>query len=55
MTALTVRRRKFSTVHAEWTKMRTAPGTIWLLAAAIVLTVAVSTAATAASRCPAGA
>ncbi len=40
---------------AEWTKLRTSPGTIWLLAAAVVLTVAVSTAATAATRCPAGA
>ena len=44
-----------TTLRAEWTKLRTAPGTIWLLAAAIVLTVAVSTAATAATRCPAGA
>ncbi len=41
-------------LHAEWTKLRTVPGTVWLLAAAIVLTVAVSTAATAATRCPAG-
>jgi hypothetical protein len=30
------------------------PGTVWLLAASIVLTVAVSTAATAATRCPVG-
>lgn len=30
------------------------PGTIWLLAATMVLTVAVSTAATAATRCAAG-
>ena len=44
-----------TTLRAEWTKLRTAPGTIWLLAAAIVLTVAVSTAATAATRCPVGA
>jgi ABC-2 type transport system permease protein len=42
-------------LRAEWTKLRTAPGTIWLLAATIVLTVAVSTAATAATRCPASA
>jgi ABC-2 type transport system permease protein len=50
------RRRKFGTaLHAEWTKLRTAPGTIWLLAATIVLTVAVSTAAATATRCPAGA
>jgi ABC-2 type transport system permease protein len=45
----------YTTLRAEWTKLRTAPGTIWLLAATIVLTVAVSTAATAATRCPAGA
>jgi ABC-2 type transport system permease protein len=30
------------------------PGTVWLLAATIVLTVGVSTAAAAATRCPAG-
>jgi ABC-2 type transport system permease protein len=41
-------------VHAEWTKLRTVPGTAWLLAATIVLTVAVSTAAAAATRCPVG-
>jgi hypothetical protein len=33
---------------------RTVPETIWLLAATMVLTVAVSTAATAATRCAAG-
>jgi ABC-2 type transport system permease protein len=48
------RRRKFNTVRAEWTKLRTVPGTIWLLAATIVLTVGVSTAAAVATRCPAG-
>jgi ABC-2 type transport system permease protein len=42
-------------LHAEWTKLRTAPGTGWLLAATVALTVAVSTAAAAATRCPAGA
>jgi ABC-2 type transport system permease protein len=42
------------TLHAEWTKLRTVPGTVWLLAATMVLTVAVSTAAAAATRCPAG-
>jgi ABC-2 type transport system permease protein len=41
-------------MRAEWTKLRTVPGTAWLLAATIVLTVAVSTAAAAATRCPAG-
>jgi ABC-2 type transport system permease protein len=40
-------------LHAEWTKLRTAPGTIGLLFAAAVLTVAVSVAAAAATRCPA--
>jgi ABC-2 type transport system permease protein len=41
-------------LRAEWTKLRTVPGTVWLLAATVVLTVAVSTAAAAATRCPAG-
>jgi ABC-2 type transport system permease protein len=41
-------------MRAEWTKLRTVPGTAWLLAATIVLTVAVSTAEAAATRCPAG-
>jgi ABC-2 type transport system permease protein len=40
-------------LHAEWTKLRTAPGTFWLLSAAVALTVAVSAAAAAATRCPA--
>jgi ABC-2 type transport system permease protein len=39
-------------LHAEWTKLRTAPGTIWLLLAVIALTAAVSAAATAAITCP---
>ena len=41
-------------LHAEWTKLRTLPGTPWLLGALILLTVAVSTAATAAATCPSG-
>jgi ABC-2 type transport system permease protein len=41
-------------LHAEWTKLRTLPGTIWLLAAAAALTIAVSAAAAAATRCPNG-
>ncbi|MDQ2875415.1 MAG: ABC transporter permease [Actinomycetota bacterium] len=41
-------------LHAEWTKLRTAPGTIWLLLAVITLTVAVGVIADAAARCPAG-
>lgn len=38
-------------VRAEWTKLRTLPGTGWLLLAAIAVTVAVSAAATAAVPC----
>lgn len=34
-------------IRAEWTKLRTAPGTIWLLLAVCVVTVGVSTAAAA--------
>jgi ABC-2 type transport system permease protein len=41
-------------LHAEWTKVRTAPGTIWLLLAVIALTVGVSAAATATITCPSG-
>jgi ABC-2 type transport system permease protein len=43
-----------SALHAEWTKQRTVPGTVWLLAAIAVLTVAVSTMAAAAVRCQPG-
>jgi ABC-2 type transport system permease protein len=42
-------------LHAEWTKQRTLPGTLWLLAAAAVLTIAVSVAAVAATTCRPGA
>jgi ABC-2 type transport system permease protein len=41
-------------LHAEWTKLRTVAGTIWLLAAVIALTLAVSAAASAAITCPPG-
>ena len=41
-------------LHAEWTKLRTLPGTPWLVAAIIAATVAVSTAAVAAATCPSG-
>jgi ABC-2 type transport system permease protein len=41
-------------LHAEWTKLRTLAGTYWLLAAAVALTVTVSAAVAAATRCPAG-
>jgi ABC-2 type transport system permease protein len=54
MTALDTRRPAFNALHAEWTKLRTVPGTVWLLAATIVLTVAVSIAAAAGTRCPPG-
>jgi ABC-2 type transport system permease protein len=47
------RRRAGLALHAEWTKLRTAPGTAWLLLAVVVLTVALSAAAAAATRCPA--
>jgi ABC-2 type transport system permease protein len=40
------------TLHAEWTKLRTLPGTIWLVSAIAALTYAVSAAATAAVTCP---
>jgi ABC-2 type transport system permease protein len=41
-------------LHAEWTKQRTLPGTFWLLAAAALLTIAVSVAAVAATTCRPG-
>jgi ABC-2 type transport system permease protein len=41
-------------LRAEWTKLATVPGPAWLLAAVVGLTVAVSAAADAATRCPAG-
>jgi ABC-2 type transport system permease protein len=41
-------------LYAEWTKLRTLAGTIWLLCATIALTVALSAAAAAATTCPSG-
>jgi ABC-2 type transport system permease protein len=41
-------------LQAEWTKARTLASTFWLLLAAATLTIAVSTAAAAATRCPSG-
>jgi len=38
-------------IHAEWTKVRTAGGTCWLLLAAVVLTIALSAAAAAGVSC----
>jgi ABC-2 type transport system permease protein len=40
-------------LRAEWTKLRTSPGTAWLLLAVVAATVAVSAAAAATARCPA--
>jgi ABC-2 type transport system permease protein len=42
-------------VHAEWTKLRTLPGTGWLLLAAAALTAAVGALAANSVTCPAGA
>ncbi len=41
-------------LRAEWTKLRTVPGTGWILAGICVLTVAVGAATAAATRCGAG-
>jgi ABC-2 type transport system permease protein len=41
-------------LHAEWTKLRTLPGTPWLAAAIVAATVSVSTAAASAVSCPSG-
>jgi ABC-2 type transport system permease protein len=41
-------------LYAEWTKLCTLAGTIWLLCATIALTVALSAAAAAATTCPSG-
>jgi ABC-2 type transport system permease protein len=48
------RRIESTALHAEWTKLRTVAGPAWLLAATVVLTIAVSAAATAAVKCPSG-
>jgi ABC-2 type transport system permease protein len=42
-------------LHAEWTKLRTLPGTFWLLAAVSVLTIALSAGVSAAYQCTPGA
>jgi ABC-2 type transport system permease protein len=39
------------TLHMEWTKLRTAPGTVWLLVGIAVLTVALGAGADSAVRC----
>jgi ABC-2 type transport system permease protein len=55
---LSTRVRRGSTLRcalqAEWTKLRTVSGPAWLLIGAAALTVAVSTAAVGATRCPQG-
>jgi ABC-2 type transport system permease protein len=47
-------RRLKEILHAEWTKLRTVPGTIWLLLAVIALTAALGVVADAAAKCPSG-
>ena len=42
-----------ASLHAEWIKLRTVPGTVWLLLAVAGLTVAVGTMVAGASACPA--
>jgi len=41
-------------LHAEWKKVRTVRGPVWLLVAAIALTGALGVVADAAARCPSG-
>jgi ABC-2 type transport system permease protein len=41
-----------TSLHAEWTKQRTAPGTVWLFVSTIALTAAVSAFAAATMKCP---
>jgi len=45
---------QLAVLRAEWTKVHTVPGPAWLLTATAALTIAVSTAADAATRCPRG-
>ena len=42
-----------SSFRAEWTKLRTSPGTIWLLLGVIALTVALGALADSVTHCPA--
>jgi ABC-2 type transport system permease protein len=42
-----------SSLHAEWTKLRTSPGTVWLLLGVIALTMALGAVADTATHCPA--
>jgi ABC-2 type transport system permease protein len=42
-----------NTLRSEWTKLRTSPGTVWLLLCVLVTTVAVSVFTSAVTTCPA--
>jgi ABC-2 type transport system permease protein len=46
--------RAGAALHAEWTKLRTSPGTAWLLLALVAATAALGVVADAAARCPSG-
>jgi ABC-2 type transport system permease protein len=41
-----------TSLHAEWTKLRTVPGTIWLLLGVVALTAGLGAVADAATKCP---
>jgi ABC-2 type transport system permease protein len=45
--------KRWPALHAEWTKVRTAGGTLWLLLAVVAATAGVGAAVAAATRCPA--
>jgi ABC-2 type transport system permease protein len=49
------RRRAGQTLHAEWTKLRTVAGPVWLLTGTVAVTVAAGAAAAASVRCQAAA
>jgi len=44
-----------NSLHAEWTKLRTVPGTVWLLLGVVALTAGLGMLADTVSKCPAGA
>jgi ABC-2 type transport system permease protein len=44
--------RRATEITAEWTKVRTVPGTIWLLLAVVALTVGLGAMADAVAKCP---
>jgi ABC-2 type transport system permease protein len=41
-----------NTLRSEWTKLRTSPGTVWMLAGIVVLTAGMSAASAATAGCP---